>query len=313
MSFSIETYDSRHLEDMVGLYNAETAFEPYIAPLTPERFARLVESKSYFDPSGLLVALERRGVVGWVHACVAPGSEPHHDPEIGVPRIRMLIYPAERLAVGRALVAEATDWLKASGQQVLLAMHSEAGYPFYRGLWLGSEPKCPGTMVHLQLAFEVAGYRNTLESVCMVAEMPSMPRVCAPPAGVELVQSPAEMAHEPMRESWSGFEPMRIRAMLGNQEVGGIGWVLLPNMADRLGAPCMNIWGLGVRSRYRKRGIAAALLSEAMSQAHARGAWFASVSTQLWNAPAHATYSKLGFRPYCMTIGRTLDTRDQAR
>ncbi len=30
-------------------------------------------------------------------------------------------------------------------------------------------------------------------------------------------------------------------------------------------------------------------------------------TTQLWNAPAHATYTKLGFRPRCVLVGRTLD------
>ena len=38
---------------MVELCNRETAFEPRIAPLTPELFIELVEAKSYFDPAGL--------------------------------------------------------------------------------------------------------------------------------------------------------------------------------------------------------------------------------------------------------------------
>jgi len=224
----------------------------------------------------------------------------------------MLIYPPPRLKVGHALVSEATNWLKGSGRQVFLAMHSQAGYPFYRGLWIGSEPKCPATMPHLQLAFEVGGFKNTLESVYMVTEMPLAPMSLRGSMKIELVQSATEMAHEPMRESWIGFEPMRIRAITGEEEVGSIGWVLLPHLADRLGAACMNVWGVSVKRQYRRRGIATALLSQAMAQAHSRGARFASVSTQLWNAPAHATYSKLGFRPHCITIGRTLDTTSQA-
>ena len=75
MSFSIRNYDRTYLEGITALYNAETDFEPHIAPLTPERFIELVESKSYFDPEGLFVAMEKDKVVGWIHACVAPGSE----------------------------------------------------------------------------------------------------------------------------------------------------------------------------------------------------------------------------------------------
>jgi GNAT superfamily N-acetyltransferase len=311
--FRIDTYDRNHLEGMVALFNAETAFEPHIAPLTRERFIELVERKSSFDPEGLFVAVEAGEVVGWTHACVAAGSEPWQDPGNRVPRIRMLIYPKERLPVGRALVAEATEWLRQTGQPEFEAMHAKVGYPFYRGLWLGGEPMCPATLPHLQLAFEVAGYKNTQESVFMVAEMPARAREHRPLLDIDLAESAAEMKHEPMRESWIGFQPMVIRALLDGEEVGSICWVLLPHVADRLGAPCMNIWAMGVREERRRMGIASALVSRAMALSHDLGARFASVGTQLWNSPAHATYAKFGFRPYCVLVGRTLEVSRSER
>jgi GNAT superfamily N-acetyltransferase len=80
-----------------------------------------------------------------------------------------------------------------------------------------------------------------------------------------------------------------------------------PHLADRLGAPSLNIWGLGVREQHRQKGIATALVSQVMARSYALGARFASVGTQLWNAPAHATYAKLGYKPYCIVVGRTLN------
>ena len=307
MSFTIDTYDRKYLEGMTELYNAETAFEAHIAPFTPERFVELVEKKSYFDPSGLFVAIEAGEVVGWIHACVAAGSEGHHDPQNKIPRIRMLIYPRNRLKVGGALVAEATTWLKQSGQKQFEAMHAKVGYPFYRGLWFGGEPMCPAAMPHLQLAFEVGGYKNTQESVFMVVEMASPPKEVSPAVQLEFVESAAEMRHEPMRESWIGFEPMRTRVLVSGEDVGSIAWVMLPHVAEQLGAPCMNIWGLGVREPHRQKGIASALISRAMARSYALGTRFVSVGTQLWNAPAHATYAKLDFKPHGVLVGRTLD------
>jgi GNAT superfamily N-acetyltransferase len=307
LAFSIESYREDYLDGMAALYNADTAGEGHIAPLTPERFVELVQRKSYFDPEGLLVAVEAGVVVGWVHACVAPGSEGRHDPHNAVPRIRMLIYPPDRLKVGSALVAEATSWLRRSGQTKLFAMHAQHGYPFYRGLWLGGEPMGPATMAHVQLAFDVAGYKNTQESVFMVAAVASAPNEHRAQVEVTLVDLPAPMAHEPMRESWIGFEPMVTTAYLGEESAGSIAWAVLPHVAERLGAPCMNIWGLGVREQHRRKGIGAALVSHAMALSHAGGARFASVGTQLWNAPAHATYAKFGFVPHCVLVGRTLD------
>jgi GNAT superfamily N-acetyltransferase len=317
MPFTIETFSHNYLEGMTALYNAETAFEPHIAPLDPERFIALVEPKVAFDPAGLLVALEDGRVVGWAHACVAAGSESGHDPHRLVPRIRMLIFPAHRLKVGNALVAEATAWLRHStparnGARDLEAMHAKSGYPFYRGLWLGGEPMGPATMAHVQVVLEVGGYKNTQESIFMTAELSAPPSDAATSSPVEFIESSAEMKHAAMRESWTGFEPMRIQALVGGEEAGSIGWVMLPHVADRLGALAMNIWSLGVRDRFRRQGIASALAARAIARAYALGARFGSVGTQLWNAPAHATYARFGFRPHCVLVGRQLDlSRDR--
>jgi GNAT superfamily N-acetyltransferase len=311
MNFSIENYDRRYLPEVMALYNAETAFEPHIAPLDPERFVALVEQKSSFDPAGLLVAVEGGKVIGWAHACMAAGSEGHHDPANRVPRMRMLIFPRDRLPVGSALVSEATAWLRSHSEGEIEALHAKVGYPFYRGLWLGGEPMGPATMPHVQLALEVGGYRATQESIFMTAEIHGPPEEVAAAVPLEFVEGPAELRHEPMRESWTGFTPMRIRALAGGEEVGSLGWVLLPHVADRLGAPCMNIWALGVREPRRRQGIASALVSRALSRSYHQGARFASVGTQLWNAPAHATYARFGFRPHCVLVVRTLAIQSQ--
>jgi len=304
MPFTIETYSRTYLDGLTALYNAETAFEPHIAPLTPERFVELVERKSYFDPTGLFAAREHGKVLGWIHACLAPGSEPWHDGEQKVARIRMLIYPATRLDVGRALVTAATAWLRERDSGPLEAMHAESGYPFYRGLWLGGEPMGAASLPHVQLAFEVGGYKLAQESIFMTAEVDSPPPPITPEVKVAFVESPAEMKHDGMRESWIGLAPMRTRALLDGEEVGSIGWVILPHVAERLGAPCMSIHGLGVHEQHRRKGIAVALISRALARAYAQGARFASVGTQLWNAPAHATYAKFRFRPHCLLLGR---------
>ncbi len=304
MTLTIETYGRDRLEQMLALYNAETAHEPHIAPLTPERFRALIEQKSYFDPDGLLVAVEDGAVVGWAHACVVPGSETWHDQERPAAQLRMLIYPRTRLKVGHILVAEATGWLARSGLPLQLALHAQAGYPFYRGIWMGGEPMGPASMPHVQLALEVGGYKLTQESIFMTMRLDEAPSP-RPVAGVELIEHAAEMKHATQRESWRGFAPRRTRALIASAEVGSIGWVIEPHVADRLGAPCMNIWALGVREEYRRKGIAAALIADALRSAYAQGARFASVGTQLWNAAAHATYASFGYVPSCLLIGRT--------
>ncbi len=303
-SFRVVTYEPGLLGGMCSVYNEETAREPHIAAMTPERFGELVSAKPWFDPTGLLVAVSGGQVLGWVHACLAPGSEPWQDPDAPVARIRMLLFPRDRLEVGEALVAEAVAWLSAAGWTEIEAMDAKAGYPFYRGLWMGGEPMCPATLPHVQAVLEVAQFTTRQTSLFMVAELAGASDVPLP-GGLELVESPAHMAHEPMRQSWVGFRPMWMRAMQGTEEVGAVGWALLPQVAEKLGAPCVSIWALSVKEDHRRRGIATALVSRALRRATSLGARFASVGTQLWNRPAQATYARLGFRPYCILVGRT--------
>jgi ribosomal protein S18 acetylase RimI-like enzyme len=295
MPLRIHEYDPRRLEAMAALYNRQTEGEPHIAPLTAERFERLVADKTYFDPALLLVATDGPDVVGWVHGCIAPRTEPWHDADKFAARIRMLLYRPEQLAAGALLVAEATSRLRGTGFLEIEAMHARAGY----------EPLCPATLPHVHLALEVAGYRAAQESIFMTATMPEGPPSLRSGPAFDLVESTEEMAHGGMRESWVGFEPRRIDAFRDGDRLGGIGWVLLPCL-DRLGAPCVNIWTLGVGEQHRRRGVATALVSRVMALGYEMGARHASVSTQLWNAAAQGTYAKLGFTPHRMLIGREI-------
>lgn len=83
--------------------------------------------------------------------------------------------------------------------------------------------------------------------------------------------------------------------------------MLLQTDQDRLGAPAMNVWSLGVRDRFRRQGIASALVGRAMPWGYALGLRFGFVGTQLWNAPAQATYARFVFRPHGVLVGRQLE------
>jgi ribosomal protein S18 acetylase RimI-like enzyme len=309
-AFSIDTYTSNHLEGMLRVYAAQTAHEPHIVPLSPDDFHHLVASKVYFDPSGLFVAHTSGDVLGWIHACVAPGTEPWSSPE-PTAHIRMFFFPPERLAIGQALLREATAWLQARGFQKILAFSPANGYPFYRGVWMGAEPMLPYHLPHIHMALDGAGYHIAAEEIMMVCNLPMLPFIPAPTlldgTLVELVDAPVTWAREAMRESWIGFAPQSIHATAGGKEVGHLGWALLPQLTARLGSPVHSIWGLGVDEAYRRCGIAAALIAHSLALGFAQGARFGSVGTQLWNTPAQKAYEKFGYRPYAVLGGRLFE------
>jgi GNAT superfamily N-acetyltransferase len=307
VKLSLGAYRDSDLPIMCRLYHTQAAALPHVAPLEPDDFHRHIAAKQYFDPEGVLVARNGGNVLGWIHACVAPGSEPWHRPEDVAARIRMLVCPPDRLDIAAALIEGAHQYLRATGHSKIEAFHARAGYPFYRGLWMGGEPMAPVTLPHLLMALSVAGYKATQESVFLTRGPADPP----PPRPIEsqlaFEDRPSTMVHDAMRASWDGFDPWTTTVRLDSQHAGAVHWVVVPQLAEKLGAPCMNIWGLGVEEKYRGRGIASALIGRALRLGRQRGATHASVGTQLWNMPAHATYVHMGYRPQCVLHGLEID------
>ncbi len=306
MSLTIDPYDRRHLEAMIDLYNRLTAHEPHIAKLTPQLFVDVIEAKSYFNPAGLFIARRDDDVVGWVHASIAHGTEIWHDPAPTHAHIDLLIFPREDLPVGRALVARAVEWLRPHGHKTIEGIGAVHGYPFYRGLWIGGERINTVSLPQLHLALACEGFVVQGEGSLKTTAFGQRPRPLAAAAAVEYEDSPLDMKHQTIRESWLGFEPMVIKANVDGKEVGTLGWVVMPHHAHKLGAPCVSIYMLHVADSQRRKGVGAALVSRAFAQAYERGARFASVGTQIENVAANMTYEKLGMHTHQLVSSRQL-------
>ncbi|MCC7146574.1 MAG: GNAT family N-acetyltransferase [Phycisphaeraceae bacterium] len=300
----IGPYESRDLEAMAELYNRQALEEPHVAPMSGLMFEELVIAKSYFDPQGLLVAREGQEVLGWIHASVAPTTEIWQDARATFARICMLVYPVGKLELGLRLVERARDWLASQGHQTLMAFHSRQGYPFYRGLWMGGERMCPTTFVHLHAALSAGGFKATAESAFLRAQLDRRPREEQAAIAAEFVDEPLDMARKSTAESWRGFAPRTIKAMVGKDQAGIIGYVMQPQLTAKLGGPCVNIYLLATNPSYQRKGIAAALVSRAVAKGYELGARRATVGTQLGNVAAHRTYERFGFKPYRLSIGR---------
>ncbi|MCC7144965.1 MAG: GNAT family N-acetyltransferase [Phycisphaeraceae bacterium] len=314
MNWRIQTYRREFVPGICRAFNREVEGLDFIVPLHEQRFIELVEQKSYFEPDGFLVATaadQPDEVLGWAHGCVAGNTEVREGPGTPLPRVEMVIFPRRDMAMGMALGEELTRWLKTRSEEQVTALHPYHGYPFYRGLWLGGEPQMPLWLPHVQACLADLNFETSHEDLILVARMDSPPRVFEAHAGaVEYVSLAAPMAHELMRESWIGFEPQLIRAMLGMEVAAQIGWVLIPQTSEGMGAVSMNIYNLWTQDKYRRQGLAAALVSRAMHQAYAQGARWGNVCTQVWNAPAQATYGKCGLFAYGMVNGRTLRAKN---
>jgi len=131
--------------------------------LSIDAFEVLIFSQPYFDPNGLIVAVENNEVVGFILAGFGPNSEGSAlDYSQGV-ICAVIVHPnVRRRGIGRELVQRAEEYLKSKGATEITAGPSGLRSPFLSGLYGGTRPS--GFLESDAIAapfFESIGYQPT--------------------------------------------------------------------------------------------------------------------------------------------------------
>ena len=108
--------------------------------ITCDALDLLVFSVQYFDPRGLFVALDGERVVGFAHAGFGSNDTGSDiSPQLGVICAVMVHPDYRRQGIGRQLIANAEEYLRAAGTIQPQAGSTPARDPFYRLLYGGVE------------------------------------------------------------------------------------------------------------------------------------------------------------------------------
>ncbi|MBM4076486.1 MAG: GNAT family N-acetyltransferase, partial [Planctomycetes bacterium] len=103
-------------------------------------FDELVIAQPYFDPRGLIVAVENGIPVGFIHAGFSV-----NESQTGLLKSEgvicaLMVHPQyRRQGIGRELLRLAEIYLKSAGSEKIFAGPSERRDPFYCGLYGGSQ------------------------------------------------------------------------------------------------------------------------------------------------------------------------------
>ena len=129
--------------------------------LSIDAFEVLIFSQPYFDPNGLIVAVENNEVVGFLLAGFGPNPEGSAlDYSQGV-ICAVIVHPnVRRGGIGRELVQRAEEYLKSKGATQITAGPSGLRSPYLSGLYGGTRPS--GFLQSDEVAapfFESIGYQ----------------------------------------------------------------------------------------------------------------------------------------------------------
>ena len=288
--------------DAVEIFNRENADYPLVAPLTLDLFVKHIASKTMFDSQTSFVAAENGKAVGFALGCVGSDKLKSH-PEPGKSGIDGLFFPRDRLRVGDALIEACVEALKARGAHRVYGFASWTGYPFWRGIYTGSEPVCLTEYVQMWTRFMAHGFTHHQQSFTYLG--PIEPYACRADFDYELADQ--DISSPWAQESWRGLRPRCLRPKVNGESYGRLGIVDLPLISERRGIATAGIWGMWVEPQHRRKGVATAMVGRGLELMKEEGTKELIVGTTVENFAARGVYEKAGLRNVAYRTGTYLD------
>jgi ribosomal protein S18 acetylase RimI-like enzyme len=302
-ALAIEQFSRDRAEDVARIFCESTAAHRYCGLLTPEIVLDRLCVPSYFDPAGLLIAYRGGRPIGYAHGTFGKPQAGETRLNYGIGNIRALFFPPDDIEAGRALLEHLIAYLAGRGATDLQGWGSLAGYPFYRGLYLGTEPVLSTSHAHAIIRLVQAGFCVNQYSIFLTRPMEAPPPSAPASPQVDLAEAPLGFSTTWDAETWAGLEPMQTTAWRGDRQVAQITWALLHDLTPKHGHPVGSIAALRVDDTCRRQGIARTLVLEVMRQCHYAGAREVAVATTQENTGALHTYYACGFEEIEILLG----------
>ena len=273
-------------------------------PLTPQLLEYQIFSRIYFDPAGLIVAIDDERIVGVVHAGFGASDDRRAlDHETGVV-CQLLVAPhAERDSIARELLAQAENYLRLHGAKLIYGGGISPVNPFYLGLYGGSE--LPGVLASdsQMLAAFGDGYQEIDRVIVFERELATF-RVPVDRRVMQVRRTyHMEATFDPPAANWweacTYGQADRTRFVLRPPRDTEVGctvtfWDMEP-LASSWGVHAVGLVELATAETLRRQGLAMFLVGEALRQLHAHGVQRCQVQAMQSNTAALALYKKLGF------------------
>jgi ribosomal protein S18 acetylase RimI-like enzyme len=264
-----------------------------------------VFSKPYFDPEGLILAVDNEHPVGFVHAGFGPNeTQTAIDYRIGVTCILAVVSAARRGGVGAGLLRHAEEYMTSRGARELYAGGLRPLNPFYFGLYGGSDS--PGFLtadIEAGPFFERQGYQP--HRTCFVFHRKlGQPLEIVDPrfAGLrrrfDVQVLPRARVGTWWEESILGqLEPIEFRLeekKTGQAAARAVYWEM-EGFSWRWNYPAAGVMDIQVRADLRRQGLAKYLLSQLLRHLQEQYFGLAEVQTLDQNQAAIALFQSLGF------------------
>jgi ribosomal protein S18 acetylase RimI-like enzyme len=266
---------------------------------------QFVFSKPYFDPDGLIVAVQDQTPVGFAHASFGPNEDYSAlDMELGTTQLLMLGPEHRDVGLADELLGRSEGYLRDRGAKVLYGGGIKPLDGFYLGLYGGSE--LPGVLVTDPM-FGDACRRNGYREIDRVEVLHrDVSRFRMPFSREQRRLRREALCKEvycpPARSWWEACTRANFERLYFHLEQFGTRkelayvwfWDIEP-LSTSWGVPTCGMYDMYVAPDERRHGYAAHLLSEAFDRLRRRGIVLVEAHVMQTNVPALALYKKLGY------------------
>ena len=274
-------------------------------PITDDSLDALVLSKTYFDPQGLILALDDGRPIAFAHAGFGANTqEDALEYQLGVVCAILVEPQFRRRGIGRELLGRSEDYLRSGGAQVIYAGGMHPLNPFYLGLYGGSE--LPGFLESNSGArpfLEACDYGRADE--CLVFERPVNAAPTVPDVRLIRIQRRTRIeTHDGLaRPTWwwaatmGPFEQVRF-SLFANSDGKQLAEATIWDMhllSQKWQHKTVGMVNVSVTEDQRRQGLGKYLVTEILRRLKQQYIAALQVQTMKRNASAVAFYESLGF------------------
>jgi len=276
--------------------------------LAPAPFDLFVLAKPYFDPAGLIVAMEGKECLGFAHGGFGPDpSERELAHETGVVCFVGVLPAHRRRGIGTQLLGRCEHYLKQKGARVIYAGCHWPLTPFYLGIYGGSD--APGFLASdagHETFFPRRGYQAHKRFLVLQRRLVPLPKIVDARLPALRQRFQLQVGARKSLGSWwrecvfGLLEPVEF--FLVDQQTGATpARALIWHMEQfsfRWNCPALGILDFEVAAECRRQGIGKFLFQQMLRQIQEQFQDFfelAEIHVPEANAPARAFLQALGF------------------
>jgi GNAT superfamily N-acetyltransferase len=298
MSYEIVRFSESLIDQAVSVFNRENERFEFVVPLTPSLFKERISSKSCFSEEGCFLIMEKDRAIGLTLTCLGINRDKtDFDPKVGV--IDGLFFPERRFQLGEKLLARAIEHLRNRGVQRIYGFASWGGYPFWRGIYCGSEPVCLTEYKQAWIAFMGQGFQHHQQSLNYLGKT----RVLPCKKDLVYAEEALDTSSPWARDSWKNLEPKLLFARENGALLGRIAFTHMPDLSDHRNIPTAGIYGMWVTEHARRQGIASSMMANLFERLGDSGIKEILVGARIENIPARKTYERAGMKAVAFRTG----------